>query len=71
MADDVRASQARKAHEASKKADQQAAQARTTRDNLILALRADDPAKWTHGRLATVVGCSPELVASICRRVRP
>ena len=67
MGDDVRASQARKAHAASLRAMDRAAAERAKRDALVRALRRDDPDTWSYGRLARAVGCSPELIAYICR----
>jgi len=37
---------------------------------LILALRAEDPSRWSYGTLAQALGCSRELVALVLRRSR-
>lgn len=65
---DIRAVSAREAHRLSGQAGQLAAQHRQRRDDLIRALRAENPTYWTYPRLATAVGCSPELVAAIIKQ---
>lgn len=67
MVSDARAQQAREHHEASLRALDEAAQHREARDRLVRALRADDPATWSYGRLAKAVGCSAELIAVIVK----
>jgi len=66
---DSRAAAAREAHAASLAALEDAARHRERRDQLILQLRRDDPS-WTYERLASVIGCSPELVAKIVSQAR-
>lgn len=70
MSNDSRAVQARKAHAAASAADAAAASQRATRDKLVRDLRRDDPGAWSYGALARAVGCSPELIAYICRTGR-
>lgn len=67
MASDARAQQARKHHAAAQGADTKAAQHREQRDQLVRALRGEDPVRWTYGALAKTVGCSPELIALIVK----
>ena len=67
MSSDVRAQQAREHHRASAVALQQAEQHREQRNRLIRQLREEDPFRWTYRALATVVGCSPELIAAIAK----
>lgn len=43
---------------------------REQRDQLVRALRRDDPARWSYSALARAVGCSPELIAVIIKKVR-
>lgn len=62
---DIRAQQAREAHQAASRAVAEAAQHRTRRDQLIRALRAEDPVRWTYRALAAAVGCSEELAGKI------
>lgn len=71
MTNDVRAVQARKAHAAASVADAAAASQRAQRDELVRALRRDDPKRWSYGALAGAVGCSPELIAYICKTGGP
>lgn len=65
---DPRAAQARGYHRKITEAAEESARHRYTRDQLILALRRDDPARWTYAALAQAVGCSTELIAKICTR---
>lgn len=41
---------------------------RKKRDDLIRALRADDPKQWTYQKLADEIGCSMELIAFTVKR---
>ena len=68
--DDVRAARARELHRKAAEADELAARHRAERDRLILALRAEDPSRWSYGTLAQALGCSRELVALVLRRSR-
>lgn len=70
MVSQAREQQAREAHAAAARAEATAARARTKRDRLISQLRASDPGYYTHARLATIVRCSPELIAHILRNAR-
>lgn len=68
MASDPRAALARREHHASQVSEGEADRHREARDELIRALRRDDPETWTYGALARAVGCSPELVAYVVKR---
>lgn len=68
---DSRAAAAREHHRAAAAAEQDADRHRQARDNLIRALRTEDPALWTYPRLAAEVGCSPELIAAVVKGRRP
>lgn len=71
---DPRARLAREAHRLAGDASRVANQHRDQRDQLIRALRSDDPERWSYTALAKAVGCSPELVAAIIKgrtRYRP
>lgn len=71
---DARARLAREAHRLAGDATRAANQHRDQRDQLIRALRAENPTRWTYNALAAAVGCSPELVAAIIKgrtRYRP
>ena len=65
---DARAVEARRQHEAARRAEAKAAQHREQRDRLVRALRAEDSKAWSYGKIARAVGCSPELVALIIRQ---
>ena len=65
MVSDVRAQQAREHHRASAAANAQAKQHQEQRNQLVRALRAEDPQRWSYKALAAAVGCSPELIAAI------
>ena len=67
MTDDVRPSQARAAHAAAMRLEDQAGEQRAKRDALVRSLRAEDPGTWSYGKLAKAVGCSPELIAYVVR----
>lgn len=62
---DIRAQQAREHHRASAAANTQSKQHQRQRNELVRALRADDPQRWSYKALAAAVGCSPELIAAI------
>ena len=62
---DARAQQAREHHEAAARTSRDADIHRQQRDQLVRALRAEDPGYWTYARLAGAVGCSKELIALI------
>lgn len=64
---DVRAAMAREAHREAERLSASGAQQRASRDRLVRELRAEDPQRWTYGRLAAEIGCSRELIAHICR----
>lgn len=64
---DARAQQARKHHEAATASLDKAARHRTQRDQLVRALRKEDPEQWSYSALARAVGCSPELIAHIIK----
>jgi AraC-like DNA-binding protein len=71
---DPRATRAREAHRLAGDASRVANQHREQRDQLIRALRNENPEHWTYTALAAAVGCSPELVAAIIKgrtRYRP
>lgn len=69
--DDVRAAQARQHHRAAGEVDSSAARHRYVRNQLIRALRADNPQRWSYTALARAVGCTPELVAAIVKHRVP
>ena len=62
---DQRARMAREYHRWAADNEAQAALCREKRDEMILALRADDPRYWSYSRLAKEVGCSEQLIAYI------
>jgi AraC-like DNA-binding protein len=64
---DVRAAQAREHHRQAGSHDGVAARHRAQRDQLVRALRREDPGTWTYPTLASRVGCSPQLIAHIIR----
>jgi len=64
---DARAQQAREEHAASLATLDDAARHRARRDDLVRALRRENPGTWTYGTLAKAVGCSPELIAVIIK----
>lgn len=64
---DVRAALARDHHRAAARMVELARRDRGERDRLVRVLRAEDPERWTYEALAKAVGCSPELVAFICK----
>lgn len=66
---DPRAAMAREFHQKSLKSQEHAATHRQARDEVVQQLRASNPAKWTYEKLARAVGCSPELVAHIVKKV--
>lgn len=68
---DARAQQAREHHASAARAQDQAARHREQRDELVRALRRDDPGTWSYGALARAVGCSPELIAVIVKTPTP
>lgn len=68
---DPRAVQAREVHRLSEEADALAARHRRHRNQLVRALRAEDPARWTYAALAKAVGITPELVAAIVKGRTP
>lgn len=70
MPSDSRAASAREHHRLAAEDEERAASHRFQRDLLIIALRRDDPARWTYKALADAVGCSPELAAHVCKRGR-
>lgn len=70
MGSDARAQQAREHHEAAARALADAERHREQRDQLVRALRRDDPKRWSYPALARAVGCSPELIAVIIKKVR-
>lgn len=67
MGSDARAALARREHLAVQASESEADQHRVARDELIRALRRDDPGTWTYAALARAVGCSPELIAYVIR----
>lgn len=68
MASDPRIALARDEHRLSLASADQAGRHRMTRDELVRALRQEDPATWTYGALAQAVGCSRELIAYIVKQ---
>jgi len=64
----LKVAQAKKLHRASISDSDRASQRRAQRDELIVQLRAEDPATWTYARLGNELGCSPELIALIMRK---
>lgn len=70
MSADIRAQQAREHHREAQKLLNAAARRRAQRDSLIRKLRSEDPAFYTHVRLAKIVGCSPELIAHVLRNTQ-
>lgn len=68
MPDDIRAAMAREAHRKAWATREDFDRYRKERDELVRALRADNPGWWTYDRLANAVGCSPELIAHIVKR---
>lgn len=67
---DARAQQAREHHEAAARTSHEADIHRQQRDQLVRALRAEDPEQWSYGRLAKAVGCSKELIRLILKENR-
>lgn len=67
MPSDIRAAKAREHHGLALEHDDKAQEHRRQRDELMRQLRREDPLTWTYLALAKAVGCSPELVAHICR----
>lgn len=67
MPSDVRAQQAREHHRASAADLKSAKQHQVQRNQLVRALRTEDPERWTYTALAKAVGCSPELIAAIVK----
>jgi hypothetical protein len=63
---DVRAAQAREHHRQAGSHDGVAARHRAQRDQLVRALRREDPTP-SYRMLAATVGCSPQLIAHIIR----
>lgn len=70
MPSDLNAQAARMHHEEAARYEAEAARHRQQRDVFIRRLRLDDPLAWTYAEIARQVGCSPELVAYICRGIR-
>lgn len=64
---DARAQQAREHHEAAARTNHEADVHRSQRDQLVRALRAEDPQRWSYNQLAKAVGCSKELIRLILR----
>ena len=64
---DALAQQAREHHRLSGDATRAADQHRAQRDDLVRRLWSEERDQWTHAKLATAVGCSPELIAKILR----
>lgn len=65
---DIRAQQAREHHQAVAATEDEAARHRRQRDELVRALRRDDPQRWSYAALAKAVGCSRELIAVIVKQ---
>lgn len=65
---DPRATLAREYHRGAIREVELAREYRAARDQLVCRLRAEDPQTWTYAALAKAVGCSPELIAHICKR---
>lgn len=65
MVSDPRAQQAREHQLLAGKADELATRHRQQRDQLVRALRAEDPDRWTYRALAAAVGCTHELISAI------
>ena len=64
---------ARQYHEAAARTSHEAETHRRLRDEIIRALRAEDPGYWTYAKLAEEIGCSKELIALIInpKKVKP
>lgn len=62
---DAQAQQARQHHEAAARTSHDADVHRRLRDEIVRALRAEDPGYWTYVKLAEEIGCSKELIALI------
>lgn len=62
---DARAQQAREHHRKAGDASRAADRHRAQRDELVRKLWSTDRESWTYAKLATAVGCSPELIAKI------
>jgi hypothetical protein len=62
---DTRAQQAREHQRLAAEADELATRHRQQRDQLVRALRAADPSRWTYRTLADAVGCTRELINAI------
>jgi hypothetical protein len=67
---DIRAQQAAEHHQRAGQLEREAVQERWMRDELIIALRRDDPRTWSYTALARRIGCSVPLIASIARAAR-
>lgn len=64
---DVRAALARDYHRAAARQVELARRDRRQRDRLVREMREEDPVTWTYEALSKAVGCSPELIAFICK----
>jgi AraC-like DNA-binding protein len=62
---DARAQQAREYHQMAEVANSAANHHRQQRDQLVRALRAEDPAEWSYRKLAAAIGCSMRLIRQI------
>jgi len=62
---DLRATRARQLHRAVSDLTAQRSTAVAERNAIVLALRAEDPSRWSYAALAAAVGCSRELIANI------
>ncbi len=65
---DARVARARELHRKAVEADALAARQRAERDAIIRKLRAEDPERWSYGKLASALGCSRELIALVAKR---
>lgn len=64
---DSRVALARQAHQDSLQSEAEADLHRQKRNELVRALRAEDPQTWTYKRLGEAVGCSLELIHHIVK----
>lgn len=67
---DIRAQQAREHHQATVSLEAEAGRHRVQRDRLVLALRAEDPRKWSMRKLASEIGCAHQLIDHIIKSAR-
>ena len=65
---DARAQQAREHHEAAARTSRDADTHRQQRDQLVRALRAEDPERWSYSALAKAVGCSKSLIRLVFKQ---